>query len=156
MFKCGVVDHLAWPVLMSSVRPGWSMTPVWRVGFYGLGRGFFSFGSVFFSSWVRFWVKNYGSYLARELLWVKNYGPYLSVQLVKSGWTRFFLVGSGGPMIRSSLGPWTTTVMDCQVTITWQPMIVDKRPIRRLMTDKSNQPSIGQQAYSHTVNRLFL
>jgi hypothetical protein len=35
-------------------------------------------------------------------------------------------------------------------------MIVDKRPIRRLMTDKSNQPSIGQQAYSHTVNRLFL
>lgn len=24
MFKGRVVDHLAWPVLMSSVRPGWS------------------------------------------------------------------------------------------------------------------------------------
>jgi hypothetical protein len=141
---------------MSSVRPGWSMTPCLTCRVLWVRSGFFSFGSVFFRVGIRFWVKNYGSYLARELLWVKNYGPYLSVQLVRLGWTRFFLVGSGGPMIRSSLGPCTTTVMDCQVTITWQPMIVDKRPIRRLMTDKSNQPSIGQQAYSHTVNRLFL
>jgi hypothetical protein len=53
--------------------------PIGRVGseFFGLGR--------IFSSWVRFWVKNYGIYPACGLLRVKNYDLWPHVALIESG-----------------------------------------------------------------------
>lgn len=34
---------------------------------------------------VGFWIKNYGSYSAHELLWIKNYVAYPPIVLVGSG-----------------------------------------------------------------------
>jgi hypothetical protein len=55
-----------------------------RLGFLALARSFLC--------WVGFFVKNYSSYPARELLRVKSYDSYRPIALIGSDWVGFFRV----------------------------------------------------------------